>query len=92
MKGYAMKFRILLATLFLISVSYILVAIAEPLDTYTKGWNTIRATADEDGATFAAVYNLALNDGDFASKGTTAFHIATRRNNKEISSFRSSRS
>ena len=66
-----MKFRLSLATLLLISVSYLFVALAEPLDTYQTGWNAVRAPADEDGATFAAVYNLALNGGDFASKDSS---------------------
>ena len=43
-------------------------AVAEPLDTYHQGWNLVRETAAEDGANFAAVYNLSSNGGDFASK------------------------
>ena len=40
----------------------------QPLDTYHQGWSLVRETAAEDGATFAAVYDLAANGGDFASK------------------------
>ena len=66
--------------LFLISeMSGIIPAKAEPLDTYHSGWHLIRQTASEDGATFAAVYDLTgvgTTDGDFASRDTTAYTTA----------------
>jgi hypothetical protein len=43
---------------------------AEPTDRHQSSWKLIRETADEDGATFAAVYDLTgvgTTDGDFAS-------------------------
>ncbi len=50
---------------------------AEPLDTYHSGWHVVRATAAEDGATFAAVIDLAGAEGDFANKdgNITTFQI-----------------
>ncbi len=52
-------------------------AFAEPLDTYHSGWHVIRATAAEDGATFAAVIDLAASEGNFANKdlNITTFRI-----------------
>ena len=41
---------------------------AEPLDSYHKRWFLVRETATEDGADLAAVYALATNKGNFASK------------------------
>jgi len=40
---------------------------AEPLDTYHSSWHLVRETADEDGDTLAAVYNL-TTESDFAHK------------------------
>ncbi len=61
---------------------------AEPVDTYHSGWHLVRATADEDGASFAAVYDLTGASGtltpDFAGKDTStvanggAFHIVAK--------------
>lgn len=51
---------------------------AEPLDTYHSSWHVIRATAAEDGANFAAVYDLAGDEGNFANKGAAAFRIFSR--------------
>lgn len=75
-----------------ISVFYVLAwlflpeeAEAEPLDTYHSGWHLVRETATEDGANFAAVYNLASDGGDYASKDSSTvlnggpFHIPTTR-------------
>jgi len=39
--------------------------------TYHSGWHLIRDTNDQDGDTFAAVYNL-TTDGDFASKKSSS--------------------
>jgi len=44
---------------------------AEPSDTYHSGWKLIRETAMEDGADFAAVYPLATNKGNYASKDSS---------------------
>ena len=44
---------------------------AEPLDTYHSSWHLVRETADEDGATFAAVYNL-TTAGNFANKDSNS--------------------
>jgi len=63
------------------------IARAEPLDTYHGEWNLIRATADEDGATFAAVYDLtgvSTPSGNFDSKDSSTvanggpFHIVAK--------------
>lgn len=45
---------------------------AATLDTYHAGWKLIRETATEDGATFAAVYDLAGAEGNFASKDSSS--------------------
>lgn len=60
---------------------------AEPIDQYHSSWHLVRETADEDGATFAAVYDLTGLDltiaGNFANKNTDtviaggAFRIST---------------
>ncbi len=44
---------------------------AEPLDTYHSSWHLVRESADEDGATFAAVYDL-TTEGNFASKDSNS--------------------
>ncbi|MHC4739777.1 MAG: hypothetical protein ACYS9Y_12805 [Planctomycetota bacterium] len=44
---------------------------ADPVDQYHSGWKLIRETATEDGATFAAVYNLASDGGNFANKDSS---------------------
>ena len=47
---------------------------AEPIDTYHSSWHLVRETANEDGDTFAAVYDITgvgTTDGDFASKNTS---------------------
>ncbi len=61
---------------------------AEPPDSYHSGLNLVRATADEDGATFAAVYDLTGASGtltpDFAGKDSSSvanggpFHIVAK--------------
>lgn len=52
---------------------------AEPIDTYHAGWNLVRASADEDGATFAEEYDLTGVtpgiSGTFADINDTAFRI-----------------
>ena len=62
---------------------------AAPLDTYHSGWHLVRETASEDGATFAAVYDLtgasATLTPDFAGKDSSTvllggpFRIPTTR-------------
>jgi len=54
---------------------------AEPIDTYHAGWNLVRALDDEDGASFAAVYDLTgvgTTNGDFASMSEAVFRIPSR--------------
>jgi hypothetical protein len=59
------------------------VSLAEPLDTYHQGWSLVRETANEDGANFAAVYDLTGGAGtsNFAGKDSSSvlnggpFHI-----------------
>jgi hypothetical protein len=63
--------KITLATAMLVGALCVGVALfqarADPLDTHHSSWHLVRATATEDGANFAAVYNLASNGGDYAS-------------------------
>lgn len=76
-----MKFKLyqpIISAVIVIAIASMMVCMADPVDTYQSGWNLIRATANEDGATFAATYNLAANEGSFASKGASAFHIVGR--------------
>ena len=53
--------------------------LAEPIDTYHTGWNLVRASGDEDGATFAAEYDLTgVTDGisgAFEDMNSSAFKI-----------------
>ena len=60
---------------------------AEPVDTYHSSWHLVRETADEDGASFAAVYDLTgvgTTNGHFADKDSSTvanggpFHIVSR--------------
>lgn len=44
---------------------------AEPLDTYHSSWHLIREAADEDGETFADVYDL-TTAGNFANKDSSS--------------------
>lgn len=48
---------------------------AEPVDQYHSSWHLVRESANEDGATFAAVYDLTGVDqtiaGNFASKNSS---------------------
>ena len=52
---------------------------AEPLDTYHAGWNLVRASGDEDAASFAAEYDLtgatAGISGAFEDMNASAFKI-----------------
>lgn len=60
---------------------------AEPIDQYHSSWHLVRETADQDGASFAVVYDLTGVDqtiaGNFASKNSStvlnggAFRIPT---------------
>lgn len=43
---------------------------AATLETYHSSWHLVRKAADEDGATFATVYDL-TTDGNFASKDSS---------------------
>lgn len=61
-----MLFLVLLAS----SIYVISPTKAAPLDTYHSGWKLIRETANEDGATFAAVYPLTTS-GNFANKDSS---------------------
>jgi len=63
------------------------IAFAEPLDTYHSEWQLVRETADEDGASFSAVYDLtgvSGHNGNFAGKDSNSvanggpFHISSR--------------
>jgi hypothetical protein len=82
------KGRILLAGLLLLMLVVLIavgpfVSLAEPLDTYHQGWSLVRETANEDGANFAAVYDLTGGAGtsNFAGKDSSSvlnggpFHI-----------------
>lgn len=55
---------------FVVTILPIRQAEAEPLDTYHSSWHLVRETADEDGATFAAVYDL-TTAGNFANKDSS---------------------
>jgi hypothetical protein len=61
---------------------------ADPADGFHSEWVKIRATADEDGATFAAVYDL-TTEGNFANKSSAAYQISPRAglNNRWMFSF-----
>ena len=59
--------RILLALLVLTVVYAVR---GRPRDTHQAYWQLIKSTSTEDGETFADVYDLDGNGGDFASKGT----------------------
>ena len=57
-----------------IMVALVKLAQAVPVDTYHASWHLVRETADEDGATFAAVYDLTgvgTTNGNFASMDST---------------------
>lgn len=63
------KFILIIITLFVVAPVFAL-----PRDTYHSSWELIRETADEDGATFAAVYDLTgvgTTNGNFASKDSS---------------------
>ena len=55
---------------------------AEPIDTYHAGWNLVRASGDEDAATFAAEYDLSgVTDGisgAFEDMNASAFKITSQ--------------
>jgi len=74
---------LLIAVVFSVA-AIVRVTLAEPVDTYHSSWHLVRETADEDGSSFAAVYDLSgvgTDDGDFASKDSSSvasggpFHI-----------------
>jgi hypothetical protein len=44
---------------------------AAPVDSYHSSWHLVRETANEDGATFAAVYALAGIESNFANMDST---------------------
>lgn len=62
---------------------------ADTLETHHSSWSLVRETATEDGATFAAVYDLAGAEGDFASKDSSTmvsggpFHITAVGKNRD---------
>lgn len=49
---------------------YNLTARAEPVDSYHSSWQVVRAEANEDGSSFAAVYNL-TTEGNWANKDSS---------------------
>lgn len=53
-----------------VSAVYILSVRAAPVDTYQSSWQLIRAEANEDGSSFAAVYNL-TTEGNFDNKDSS---------------------
>jgi len=80
--------RITIAGIFALGIAILAVTqvprlFAEPLDIHHTSWKLVRETADEDGASFAAVYNLTTS-GNFASKDSATvanggpFRIPTR--------------
>ena len=85
---YAAAFLVWFAFLSVYHVSGVDEAQAAPTDTYHAGWSLVRETASEDGATFAAVYDLTGVDlalgPDFAAKDSSTvanggpFHIIAR--------------
>jgi len=79
-------------------VSLVLVILplrAAPLDTYHGSWKLIRETADEDGETFAAVYNL-TTAGNYANKDSSTvanggpYHIRSYAGSGDGTEFQSS--
>lgn len=69
--GKATIAGILLAICLIAGVMLHKIVMAEPLDSYHTEWRLIRETATEDAANFAAVYDLAAAEGDFASKDSS---------------------
>lgn len=71
-RGLTALFIVLILTsAVLIGIVCLKIAKAEPIDTYHSSWQLVRATADEDGASFAAVYDLTgvgATNGHFADK------------------------
>ena len=73
--------RVIVSVLLLLVVTVclmlpVLLSKAAPLDTYHSSWHLVRETADEDGASFAAVYDLTglsttISGGNFAGKDTS---------------------
>jgi len=63
---------------------------AEPIDTYHSGWHLVRASDIEDGATFAAEYDLtgvtSGISGTFADMNSSAFKIPTRTDSQGVGS------
>lgn len=65
---------------------------AEPLDTYHSSWHLVREAANEDGATFSAVYDL-TTAGNFASKDSSSvaaggpFRIVPRQTSARAEGF-----
>lgn len=54
------------------AVDYVMPSHAEVLDSYNIAWKLVRDTAIEDGTNLAAVYALDSNEGNWASRDTTA--------------------
>lgn len=61
---------LLILFLFVISIVSSHLSNAEPVDQVHSSWHLVRETADEDGATFAAVYDLTL-ESNFANKDSS---------------------
>lgn len=67
--------KVVLCILIVIGISLTLpVAKAVPLHTHHSSWHLIRAMNNEDGATFAATYDLSDSEGDFRSKNPQGLH------------------
>jgi len=68
---------------------------ADPVDQYHSSWKLIRETNDEDGATFAAVYDLTL-ESNFANKDSSTvanggpYQIRSYRGSGDGTEFQSS--
>jgi len=76
------KGRVLIAGLLLLSLVVVLavspfLSFAAPLDTYHQSWQLVRETANEDGASFAAVYDLTGGAGTSNFAGKDSSSLAT---------------
>lgn len=68
-------------------VIWVAIVKAEPTDSYHMGWSLVRSAAEQDGETFAAVYDLTgvgTTNGEFASKSGDAFRIPSRNSRDGI--------
>lgn len=68
--------RVPIAVILVLVLTAVLICVtrpaeAEPLDQYHSSWHLVRETADEDGETFAGVYDL-TTEGNFANKDSSS--------------------